>query len=287
MVPGGAGSGSRAGVSQTRAATVSLPAGSRFGLMRMKCPTGSMLPVRSFGPPRSAWMAHLRPTTCSARLRLAAIFRHAVASSWAQLMRMRSMPARSRSSMSRTSSGSGARHRHHDADQAIARCRTEQPSRVIPQQQPAAAEVDGRMRLLGGRHPGQCLETGDDRIEPGNDVRLEDAERRKPERMQVVLQAADVALAEAQVMKQVPGAVPVMRLDGINVAGVCRLELERAVAQVAEFGKRTVDEAVGGHRSAGLWRSTSLGRHGDGFIAVDGQRLPAPPPCHEIFMIDP
>ena len=183
--------------------------------------------------------------------------------------------------------GSGARHGHHDADQAIARCRTEQSSRVIPQQQPAAAEVDGRMRLLGGRHPGQGLETGDDRIEPGNDVRLEDAERRKPERMQVVLQAADVALAEAQVMKQVAGAVPVMRLDGIDLAGVCRLELERAVAQVAEFGKRTVDEAVCGHRSAGLWRSTSLGRHGDGFIAVDGQRLPAPPPCHEIFMIDP
>ena len=75
-MPAGAGSGCARRASARRAPgrRGARPA-SRRGLMRTKWPTGSMLPVRSFGPPRSAWIAHLRPTTCSARRRLSAMLR--------------------------------------------------------------------------------------------------------------------------------------------------------------------------------------------------------------------
>ena len=143
--------------------------------------------------------------------------------------------------------GRGTGHRHHDADLAVTRRGTEQPARVLPQQQASGAEIDRWMRRLVGRNPGQRLETGNHRVQPRDCVGLEHAERRQSEGMQVVLQAADVGLADAEVVQQVAGAVAVMRLDRLDVGCVRRFECERAVAQVAQLGKRALDETVGGH----------------------------------------
>ena len=94
--------------------------------------------------------------------------------------------------------------------------------------------------------------------------------------MQVVLQAADVGLADAQVMQQVAGAVAVMGLDRLDVGCVRRFERDCAVAQVAQLGKRALDETVGGHQLGAGGRPCSLGPEGDGIVAVDGDRDPDP-----------
>ncbi len=118
---------------------------------------------------------------------------------------------------------------------------------MVPQQQATSAEVDRWMRRLVGRHPCQRLETGNHRVEPRDSVRLEHAERRQPQGLQVVLQAADIGLADAQVVQQVAGAAAVVRFDRLDVGCVRRFECKRTVTQVAQFGKRALDEAVGGH----------------------------------------
>ena len=88
---------------------------------------------------------------------------------------------------------------------------------MIPKQQASGAEIDRWMRRLVGRNPGQRLETGNHRVQPRDRVGLEHAERRQPEGMQVLLEAADVGLADAQVVQQVAGTVAVVRLDRLDV----------------------------------------------------------------------
>ena len=210
------------------------PAGSRRGLMRTKWPTGSMLPVRSLGPPRSAWMTHLRPTTCSARRRLAAIRRQAVASSCAQLMRIRSMPARSRSSIRRASSAAALGIVTMMRTERSRGAGTEQPARVVAQQQAAGAEIDRRCGgssagtpAIASRLPITAFSAASawDSSTPSED---------SPSECRSCCRLADVGLADAQVVQQVAGAVAVVRLDGLEFGACADLEREGPVAQVAQ-----------------------------------------------------
>ncbi len=72
-------------------------------------------------------------------------------------------------------------------------------------------------------------------------MRLEHAERGEPEGVQVLLEAADVLLPDAQVVQQVARAVVEVRLDGVELAGVDGLERERPLAQGAQRREGTFE----------------------------------------------
>ena len=67
------------------------------GLIFWTAGPGSMPAVRSFGPAMSMQTLQGRPVSADARLRCAIMRDHSAGPSWAQLMRMQSMPAATRS----------------------------------------------------------------------------------------------------------------------------------------------------------------------------------------------
>jgi hypothetical protein len=105
---------------------------------------------------------------------------------------------------------------------------------VIAQQQRTRAHVHGCGRRCGGLRPHQSLEDGDDGVQARERVRFDDAERGEPERGEVLLQVADVVLTYPEVMQQVAGAVPVARLDCVDLRGVGCLERQRRGPQGAQ-----------------------------------------------------
>ena len=79
----------------------------------------------------------------------------------------------------------------------------------------AVGEIDDRL-LFGRRLPGplrQAMQDIQHRVDRGQDVRLGSPERGKPHRRQPQLQRAEIAATEGQVMQEVPGAVPVVRVN--------------------------------------------------------------------------
>jgi hypothetical protein len=67
--------------------------------------------------------------------------------------------------------------------------------------------------------------------------------------VQVLLQLPDVGLADAQLVQQVARAGAVVRLDELEFVRVFDFEGDGAVTQIAQRGKRALDETVGGHRA--------------------------------------
>ena len=92
------------GCSQIRAGAVTLPKRSRRGRHLRTGTSGSTGPVRSFGPPRSIRTRQRRPDSRRARRRCSIMRPQTSGWSWAQLIRMQSMPCSSRSRISRGSS---------------------------------------------------------------------------------------------------------------------------------------------------------------------------------------
>ncbi len=152
--------------------------------------------------------------------------------------------------------GGCAGHRHHDAYRAVGRDGPQEASRVVTQQEPAGPEIDGWWRRVAGGHVRQHLQVADDRVEGRKSVRLEDAQRGEPQRVQVMLQLADVALANAQVVQEVARAVGVSRIDDIDRARMLLGKTDGLVAQVAQRRQGALDESVGSHRGKVLQRTS-------------------------------
>ena len=101
----GAGAGWSAAVSHPRPASTTWPVRLRRGRSRTTFGPGTSGPVRSLGPARSIATRQVRPAWRAAARTWPAIARHAVASSWAQLIRAMPIPAATRRA---TRSGSPA-----------------------------------------------------------------------------------------------------------------------------------------------------------------------------------
>jgi hypothetical protein len=136
-----------------------------------------------------------------------------------------------------------AGHGDHDAHEAVGGLRPEQRSRVIPQQQRTGMEID-RGFGRGTKAPaGELLQDRHHRVEARHGVRLEYAERRQAQGTEILLQAADVVLADAEVMEEVAGASAMARFDLPQFRCVRLLKLAGAVAQGAELSHQSLQLA--------------------------------------------
>ena len=88
-------------------------------------------------------------------------------------------------------------------------------SGVFGEQPLAVGEIDDRS-LLRGRLPGalhQAVQDIQNRIDRGQDMRLGPPEGGKSQRGQPQLQRAQVAATQGQIMQEVPGTVPIVRVN--------------------------------------------------------------------------
>jgi hypothetical protein len=91
---------------------------------------------------------------------------------------------------------------------------------------------------------GQSLKIADHRVQTGQRVRFEDAERGGPKRVQVPLESPDILLTHAQIVQEVARTLAKPRFDRVELGAVLCLEPERARPQVAGGGERAFEEAV-------------------------------------------
>jgi len=109
----------------------------------------------------------------------------------------------------------GVGSRHHDVDVALGRVQPEQCGRVRVQERLGARTVE-RIRL-GALLPGEPPEQAPHGVPH---VPFRAAERREAGLREIQLQAADVPLAEAQVVREVPRAEPVLGQRGLHARAV-------------------------------------------------------------------
>ena len=249
-----------------RALRTTRPKASRSGLSLSSCPSSRSAPVRSFGPARSTWMRQCRPVCLSAARRWRAIAFQLAASSCAQLMRMTSIPASSSSQHQLRIVRRLARHGHHDARGAGLRRRTQQGARVVGQQQRAGAQVHRPRRMWRHFAAGQPRQVRQHRVDAGERAGFHVRQRRQAAADQVGLQRADVVAAHAEVVQQIARAGAVGRLDGLDVRGMRRFQLQRRGADRAERAQQALQHAR--VEGVGELRCRCIRRGTLGFIAA-------------------
>ncbi len=127
--------------------------------------------------------------------------------------------------------------RHHDPGVPLHRLGTQQGFRVPLEQLSAAHEVHRRERRDAVRASlvGQAVQRPEDRVEAGQGVRLGAAQCGQPEARQLGLRVLEIGPPERQVVDQVPGAVPKLRVRTLDVLGELLLQRQRLPAHAIQL----------------------------------------------------
>ncbi len=132
-------------------------------------------------------------------------------------------------------------HSHHNAAAMVCRGRTQAGVAVLGQQAGATLEVGRGLRgrvWFGGVGCQQGLHHGPHRFDGGQGVGLGPAQRRKAQRGKPPLQLAPVVLAQGQVVQQVAGAAPEVRMHGLQLVGGLLGQGQHIGAQGSQLGQQ-------------------------------------------------